>query len=110
MTLSKDTNMSPLEAAEQRIRVDIALKSSAAKRLHKSNVHKVRARRVVAATNKAMRQLSLLHPEDYKALFATAFDLLGSDDRYAVPNEDMVAPIPQVGGMSVKERGIRDIR
>lgn len=93
MTLSKDTNMSPLEIARQRIREDITLKSSAAKRLRKSEVTKVRNRRIVAATNKAMRQLSLLHPEDYKALFDTAFDLLGADDRYVVPDEIMIAPI-----------------
>ena len=93
MTLSEDTNMSPLEIARQRIRDDITLKSSAAKRLRKSEVTKVRNRRVVAATNKAMRQLSLLHPEDYKTLFTTAFDELGADDRYALHDEVMIAPI-----------------
>lgn len=94
MTLSKDTNMTPLEIARQRIREDIASKNDSAKRLRKSKAIAVRNKRMVTATNKAHRQLALLYPEDYEALRTTAFDLLGSDDRYTLPDEELETVSP----------------
>lgn len=76
-----------LDEALKRIDDDIARKSSPAKRLRNAEAARIRAKRVMAATNKARRQMELIHPEEYKALYAAAFERLGSDDRYVLTDD-----------------------
>ena len=83
------TNMKieDFDAALERMRVDIMLKNSADKRKRKQEIAAALNRRRVAATNKARRQMELLYPKEYTALFNAAWDLLADDDRYALSEE-----------------------
>lgn len=49
----------------------------------RAELRKVRQRRKMTAAYKAHKALEVMHAEQYEALFNTAYDLLGADERYS---------------------------